>query len=145
VPKQSHGRRLEYDGFIAFVLHQQKGWAGIAFGLKARPFSYWQASDRHSGCTPPPRPPSVEAIAKAWIQVRKAKNTVVLLDGIVSCQPPSFVEQILTSANDCNVFVADAEQAVAERFGPRILPSVHRVKACLTSNDYIQISTEEMK
>lgn len=70
---------------------------------------------------------------------------MVLLDGIVSCQPSSFVEQILTLANDCNVFVADAEQAVAECFDPRILPSVHRVKACLTSNDYIQISTEEMK
>ena len=35
VPKQSHGRRLGYDGFFAFLLLQQKGWAGTAFGWKA--------------------------------------------------------------------------------------------------------------
>ncbi len=44
VPKQSHGRRLGYDGFFAFLLLQQKGWAGTAFGWKtARPFCCVQA------------------------------------------------------------------------------------------------------
>lgn len=91
-------------------------------------------------CSPPPLTPPNDTIEKVWGKLRKAENSLVFINGIVFSQPPSFVEQIFHLASGCNIFVADREQTIVERFGSRISRPAHYINAQLTENNRIQIN-----